>query len=508
MENNRNELKVGLVLSYINLIIGNLIPLMFTPIMLSLLGQNEYGLYKLSSTITGYLGLISMGIGSAVTRYLIKANKEGGQHAEENMFGMFLIIFRIIAFTSICVGLVILYFLPTFYGNSLSTYEMSRMKILVFIMVLNMAISFILSPYISIVTSHEKFIFYHTINIISTCVVPIVNLAILYIGYKSVGMAVSSLSIIVLTRFMYYVYLKRSLKFKPRYDNMPTSILKEIFIFSFWVFIGNIVGQLYNATDTVMIGAIPSLATVGVAIYSVGNVFNGVIISISTNLTNMLVPKVNKMIFSETNNQELTDLCIRVGRLQGYIVCLIVGGFIVFGRPFIHYYVGDEYRQGYDVALWVMIPHVIPLLQSNCLSVVLARNLHKFRSLTYLIIAILNVIGTWFLLPYYGIIGAACMSGIALILGQWFTMNWYYHKVVGLDMIYFWKKNLPQLLLSIILSTLFILSATYIDYYNIQTLIISICVYTILYAISSWFIVFNPYEKHLVTSMLVKINRK
>ena len=41
----RNQLKTGAALSYINLIIGNLIPLVYTPIMLRLLGQAEYGLY-------------------------------------------------------------------------------------------------------------------------------------------------------------------------------------------------------------------------------------------------------------------------------------------------------------------------------------------------------------------------------------------------------------------------------------------------------------------------------
>ena len=92
--NKKNELKIGLILNYINLGIGNLIPIFYTPIMLSLLGQQEYGLYKLSTSITSYLSLVSMGIGAAVTRYLIKANTEEGKEAEEKVLGLFTIIFR------------------------------------------------------------------------------------------------------------------------------------------------------------------------------------------------------------------------------------------------------------------------------------------------------------------------------------------------------------------------------------------------------------------------------
>ena len=69
MQQDRSQLKIGIILNYINIGLGNLIPIFYTPIMLTLLGQSEYGLYKLSSSVTSYLSLISLGIVSAVTRY-------------------------------------------------------------------------------------------------------------------------------------------------------------------------------------------------------------------------------------------------------------------------------------------------------------------------------------------------------------------------------------------------------------------------------------------------------
>ena len=72
MKQEKSQLKIGIILNYVNMILGNLIPIFYTPVMLRLLGQSEYGLYKLSGSVTSYLGLISLGIGSAMTRYLIK----------------------------------------------------------------------------------------------------------------------------------------------------------------------------------------------------------------------------------------------------------------------------------------------------------------------------------------------------------------------------------------------------------------------------------------------------
>ena len=101
MSEKRSQLKIGVILNYLNMGLGNLIPIFYTPIMLALLGQNEYGLYKLSSSLTSYLSLISLGIGSAVTRYLIKARTEQGKEEEERILGLFMAIFQVIA---ICVS--------------------------------------------------------------------------------------------------------------------------------------------------------------------------------------------------------------------------------------------------------------------------------------------------------------------------------------------------------------------------------------------------------------------
>ena len=102
-----NQKKVGVILSYISQAIQILSGLIYTPIMLRLLGQSEYGLYKLSSNITSYLSLISLGLGSAITRYLIKAREEDGKEAEEKMLGLFSRIFQFIAIVTFVVGVIL-----------------------------------------------------------------------------------------------------------------------------------------------------------------------------------------------------------------------------------------------------------------------------------------------------------------------------------------------------------------------------------------------------------------
>ena len=171
-------------MSYINMALGSLIPMFYTPVMLNLLGQSEYGLFKLASTVTSYLGLISFGIGSAVVRYLVKYRAEGDKDGEERMFGLFNIIFLVISAITLVVGVVIAFNVGLIYGQSLSNEQLFEMTILVLILTINTAISFSATPYTAVVTCHERFIFLQIINIITTVLTPIANLFVLFLGFS------------------------------------------------------------------------------------------------------------------------------------------------------------------------------------------------------------------------------------------------------------------------------------------------------------------------------------
>lgn len=204
---------------------------------------------------------------------------------------------------------------------------------------------------------------------------------------------------------------------------MPVYLIKEVLIFSFWIFLSNIGAQLCNATDIAMIGAIPALATTGVAVYNIGATFNAIVTSLATGVSSILTPRANLMVFQGATTAELSDMIIKIGRLQAYIVALIIFGFITFGQPFIKFYVGSGYEDSYLIAIFMMIPGGIPLIQSMCLSIIIAENRHKFRSIVLLGINILNVIGTWVFLHIWGVVGAKINDGGIIANREWISIE-------------------------------------------------------------------------------------
>ena len=69
----KNQLKAGVILSYISTAVSIVIQLVYMPVMIRLLGQSEYGLYSLVSGVVSYLGLFSLGFSGAYMRFFAKS---------------------------------------------------------------------------------------------------------------------------------------------------------------------------------------------------------------------------------------------------------------------------------------------------------------------------------------------------------------------------------------------------------------------------------------------------
>lgn len=101
-------------------------------------------------------------------------------------------------------------------------------------------------------------------------------------------------------------------------------------------------------------------------------------------------------------------------RVQFIVLILILTGFIFLGKYFILKWAGDGYENAYYVALLLIAPVTIPLIQNIGIEIQRAKNMHQFRSIVYLGMALLNVVISIFLAMKWGELGAAFGTAISL----------------------------------------------------------------------------------------------
>jgi O-antigen/teichoic acid export membrane protein len=491
-----NQLKTGAALSYISLGLSNVISIIYTPIMLRLLGQSEYGLYTLVSSIVAYLGILNFGFGSAYMRYYSRFKTSDDHKNIEKLNGMFLIIFTIIGSIALLAGLVLISNTDTILGNKLTTLELSKARILMAIMVINIAISFPNVVFNAHITANEQFVFQKLLQIIKAVVNPFVILPVLFIGYGSVGMVIVTTLLNISIEIVNIIFCFKELKMRFAFGEFDLLLMKEMTVFSSFIFINMVVDQVNWNIDKFIIGRFHGTGLV--AIYGLAAQINTYYRSFSMAISSVFIPRVHKMISSSESNQSLTFLLSRIGRLQFIILSMIAIFFVFFGRPFLYLWAGQNYTRAYPIILLLILPVTVPLIQTLGIEIQRAKNMHKFRSWVYFFIALINLILSIPLARVYGGIGAAIGTATALIIGNGFVMNWYNHAKVGLDMKYFWKQ-IFQFIPSLIIPIIFGVAVTiFIDLYNILSLLICGSIFVLVYGISIWHLGMNKYEKNLI----------
>ena len=114
----------------------------------------------------------------------------------------------------------------------------------------------------------------------------------------------------------------------------------------------------------------------------------------------------------------------------------------------------------------------------------------------------------WFLMQIMGVIGAALMTGLALLIGQGLIMNWYYHKKMGIDVIRFWK-NIGRLCLAGVPAVIMGIGImVFVEFDSILKFLLYIILLSLVYLLSMWILGMNREEKQMILGVWDKIRGK
>ena len=125
-----NQLKVGSLLSYGQTFLSIIIGVVYTPIMIRLLGQSEYGLYNTVSSTIAMLSVLSLGFNSSYIRYYAQYKQKNDQDGIDRLNGLFMLIFMVIGAVALVCGLVLTANLEWIFDQGLTPEEYTKARIL------------------------------------------------------------------------------------------------------------------------------------------------------------------------------------------------------------------------------------------------------------------------------------------------------------------------------------------------------------------------------------------
>lgn len=491
--NAMDQIKAGATLNYIIIGINALVGLVYTPYMLRMLGQNEYGLFSLVASIISYLTILDFGFGNAVVRYTAKFRAENKTIEQYEMFGMFLKLFSIIGLLAFCFGLMLFFNVDNLFDKAMSPKELSTAKSLMTILLVNLALTFPLSIYGSIINAYENFIFQKIVQIARIILSTITMIVILDQGYKAIGLVVVQTIFNIAFLLANFFYCRYKLKIKIIFGKMNWSFFKEILFYSFWIFLGAITEQFYWNSGQWALGIFQGTAMV--AIFSLSIQLKGMFYLFSSAISSVFLPKVIQMVTLNATSKEISDLFIKTGRIQYAIISYILVGFVIFGKSFITLWVGEEYMSTYYIVLMIFICTTIPSIQNLGNSILMAYNQMKRKAVIVVIASLLSFTAIFPCAKYWDAVGCSLPIFFCIVITYGPILNRMYSRTFGIDIRRFWIEILKMSLVPTIFVVVGLLILPYIGISNWKNFIFDIMVFSAFYILVSYKLSLNSNER-------------
>ena len=500
----------GIMISYLTLGVNAVIALGFTPFITHMLGKSELGLYTAAQSIISFMTMLDLGFGNSMIRFNAKYRADGDEAGEAKLNGMFLLMFSAISLLAIAIGAGIYFNIEPFF-KEFTPHEVERAKLIFLILLVNICLSFPFTAVTALLSAYERFTFLKTYYLVTNVLTYGAQAVVLLCGCKSVAVAAAYSAVNVLAKLVPILYIKTKMTVRFEFGRLDPRMLREVLAYSAFVFLSLAVDRIYADTDKILLGRY--VGTAAVSVYGVAATLNKDAGEFSVAISGVFLPSITKLITQKAPMREISDIFIRIARVQFLVLTFIFGGFLIFGKRFIHFWVGDEYLESYYIALLLMAPGIIPLSQNIGISVIQAMNKHRARSVMYVFIALFNIGVSIPLIKLWGGVGAAIGTMIGNLLGQWTFMNWYYHRKIGLDIPRYWTRVVLRIGVVVAPYT----AAGYLvnrllPEPSLVMLAVRILVYCLIFAPAAWFAILNREEKDFVLQklrpVLSKIKRR
>ena len=403
----------GVALSYLLILIKVCVTLLFTPFLVRSLGVEGYGLYALVGAMAAYLYILDFGMNDSIIRFFVEHenNTEERDRFLARMLGLYSLIGGLIILVSVGLSQLVV---PLF-GAQNTPEQLEMLRHMVLITGGGAAVLVALNPFGALLSATESFVFLRSMEIAVTILSTLVMVLVLMKGCGAVEVVIVSSAFTALQGVMRLIYAMAVLRARVRLAWPPRQTLGKVGGYAAPIFVSMIAKVLFWRLDSILIGATIGIAPI--AIYAIGMTFNKYFMSFATALSRVMTPEIIRKVDQGADATTLTDLMIRISRIQAMFLLLILTALTVFGQRFLTLWLGPEFALAYWIMLAVLIPYTLELT-GNARNIILqVKRLYWHRSAITLSMSLMNIPLTIILLKVWGVFGAAFSTGIAVLSG-------------------------------------------------------------------------------------------
>lgn len=403
---------------YVAIAVELVIGLVMLPFNLHHLGQEAYGLWMLTASVTIHFSILDMGFGGALVNFIARYRAHRDTRALNEIASTTFFVFAsfgVLAYL-IVVGLA----LNLDHVFRISAVEAQTGQWILLIIGLNVAVNFPFSIYGGIIGGFQRYDINNIVAIVSSIGVAVANVLVLLAGRGVIALVAATTVVRIIT---YLVYRRNAYTIYPALRLRPSlfrrSRLREVTGFSVYSSIIDWANKLNYELDEVVIGVF--LGPAPVAVWAVADR----IISGTQRLTNqsnaVLFPVV---VDSDATNriERLQKLLLEGTRLSLATVLPIAVTLIVLAQPLVLVWVGP--RMIGSAIIIQILALAVALRVGNATSTTLLKGAGKIRYLAFvnIVTGAVNLVISALLVKPFGLVGVAVGTVVPVAIASIFVL--------------------------------------------------------------------------------------
>ena len=500
-----SERRAGAVLSYVSLAVNAITSFVYVPVLIGALTQSEYGVYQLIGSIISYLSVMDMGLSTTLNRFYVRSEAQGGGIKTENLLAMAAFVYGAITLFALAACWVLNSCLDSLLGGSFTNAELALAHRMMLLVAVNCLIVLPGNWFLALINANERFVFARSLSCVKYLLQCVCTIVIMSYAPGAEAALIVQVTINLIVVVGYVLYCKGRLHVRARFHNWDWGLTASLFSFSFFVLLNMVFDQIFWKTGQFVLGAVVGAGAT--AVYGVAcQLITSGYMQVASGISGVFLPKLTAIAAKTDEMSEINEIFNRVGRIQAILVWGVLAAFTVLGREFVWLWAGPDYGDVYLADLVLMIGLSISLIQNVGISVLQAKNMQGFRSIVYIVIAVLDLLVSIPMSAAFGVVGCAVTAASFLLVGTGPVINWYYWKCVGIDIPSFFMQIAP-LIAPIVASALITLVVEFFLPwgYSWGRFLLLCAIFCMSYAMLLWRLGLNGYEKGLVRGLVGKL---
>ena len=388
---------------YLAIIVEGLLGLVMLPFNVEHLGPSAYGLWALMTSITWFFGVLDLGYGGALVKFVAQYRAWRDRSALNEILSTIGVVFA--GLGAFCFLVTVVLALNV---DSLFNIQPDQTRTAQYVLLTvgaYLSIRFPFSIYGAVVYGFQRYYLNNIVSIVTSVVVALVTVAVLGSGYGLVPLAIAT-TVVRLLSLIFFAW--NAYRTFPGLQARPALFrrarLQEVTGFSIYMIVLDWSAKLNYSTDALVIGAF--LNTTAVAVWAVAQRLTEVAQKLTNQLNDALFPNV---VDSDAAQREerLQLILIQGSRLSLAIAAPLCLGLIIFAEPLIRVWVGAQFL-GSVLPTQILLTVVLVRVSTASGNMILkGAGQHKLLAFTNASTAIVNLTLSILLIGPFGLVGVA-----------------------------------------------------------------------------------------------------